>query len=104
MHLEDDDVRRFATEEFNLPIEEREQFDMDGKAQQKNCSCIERLLHDQLFKYVGKQSEEDDGEEDDDSVEEDQQHEEDKVEEEVEEEEQEEEDDEEETQDPEMQR
>jgi hypothetical protein len=35
MHLEDDDIRTFATEgdtlfdqEFHLPIEEREQFDM----------------------------------------------------------------------------
>jgi hypothetical protein len=41
VHLEDDDFRRFAAEggtlfdqEFNLSIEEREQFDMEGKVQQ----------------------------------------------------------------------
>ncbi len=41
MHLEDDDIRRFATEgdtlfgqEFNLTIGERDLFDMEGKVQQ----------------------------------------------------------------------
>jgi hypothetical protein len=35
--------------EFHLPIEEREQFDMEGKVQQTIHSCIEHLLHDELY-------------------------------------------------------
>jgi len=47
-------------QEFNFPLEEREQFDMEGKVQQTNCSCIENLL---LFDNAGKTS--DEGEEGD---------------------------------------
>jgi hypothetical protein len=60
MHLEDDNIRIFATEEdtlynqeFHLTIEEREQFDMDGKVQQSIHACIEHLLHDELYEDVG---------------------------------------------------
>ncbi len=83
MHLENDDIRTFVAEgvtlfyqEFNLPIEERDQFDMEGKVQQTIFSCIARLLHYELYEDVGKQSaegqvEDDDGEEEDEADEED---------------------------------
>jgi hypothetical protein len=65
--LKDNDIQTFDTEgdtpvnqEFCLPIEEREQFDMEGKVQQTICSCIEHLLHHELYEDVGKQSESED--------------------------------------------
>jgi hypothetical protein len=76
MHLKDDDIRTYATEgetlfdqEFPLPIQEREQFDMEGKVQKTISSCIEHLLHDELYEDVSKQSKE--GEDEDDGGEED---------------------------------
>jgi hypothetical protein len=85
MHLEDGDIRRFANggdtlfdQEFNFPIEERDQFDMEGRDQQTIQSCIEHLLHDEHCEDASKQSEENgDDEEDDESSEEDQGYEED---------------------------
>jgi hypothetical protein len=77
MHLKDDDIWTFAAEgdtlfdqEFHLPIKEREQFEMEGKVQQTIWSCIEHLLHDELYEDVGKQKEEGE-DEDDNSVEDD---------------------------------
>jgi hypothetical protein len=71
MHLEDDDIRRFTNEEgtlfeqeLNLPFKERGQIDMEEKVQQTIWSCIECLLHDELYEDAGKQSDEDEDEDD----------------------------------------